>query len=992
VTKKGARRAGRGLSTSTENAMRIPKPLFAVFAACAVGLFGCGSSESANPGSTGGASNAGGAGGGPVAGSGGAPVAGTGGAPVAGTGGAPVAGTGGAPVAGTGGAPVAGSGGTVAFDGGAGTGGYPNADASPPPANPGNRLTYNFNYGWKFIKQDVPAASAAAFDDSSWTDVSLPHTFNDVDNFGVQWVGVRKLYNGKSWYRKHFNIDAADAGRKVFVEFQSMRNMGTVYVNGTNLGFHQDEVSAAGFDISSAVKTGDNVIAVQIDANDLIADRQLTPPADGGAGPTYDWSTQVFYPKYGGLPADAVLYIMDTIHQTLPLWYNLGTQGPYVYADPSTIDTAAKTATLTVESEVQNETNAALDVTLNIELFDRDGKSVATAAAPAQNVAAGAKQIIKAEKALTGVHLWSPDYPYLYTVRSTISVGGKPGDSVDIPFGIRKLSFNATNGFKINGHSTWLAGFAPRTIMDWAASGIPQDWMNELDYLLMKGMNHNFIRPMHVAPVPHMVTSADRLGIIMVAPAGNGEGCTDMTRWPQHVALMQAVMIYFRNNPSVAFYEGCNQTLTQEQMVDIVNLRKQWDPYGSRFAGTRGTDSQVTAMEYQSPMDNIAVSSVRPCWSAEYARQESPRRAWDAYTPIYDPETNQMVATGGYSEVANQGPISTYPTCDFRLDSLEDLSLCFAWRYWEQYARSNFILPEAQRTSQGIMIGGAKIIFNDSSTDGRLQNTEVARVGGVVDGVRIIKDPYYVLKVMASSVPDIHILGHWNYAAGTIKKVYVAANTEAVKLAVYDAAGNLVKDYGDGAVDMQQGANKPNQHIFAFPNVAFAPGKIKAVGLNGGTEVVTDEHVTTGDPAALKLTPIYGPEGWYADGADIALVEIEVVDAQGRRVPTETSDITFTHSGEGTWLGGYNSGMAQAAYPDQGIFKDKVRTDAGVNRVLVRSSRTAGTFTITVSRAGLPDATITLTSKAFAADNLATSWPQHYNPPLPAEPAAVPDN
>jgi beta-galactosidase len=399
-------------------------------------------------------------------------------------------------------------------------------------------------------------------------------------------------------------------------------------------------------------------------------------------------------------------------------------------------------------------------------------------------------------------------------------------------------------------------------------------------------------------------------------------------------------------------------------------------------------------MEYESPMDNVATATDRPCWSAEYARQESPRRAWDAFTPIYNPKTNAMVATGGFSQVSNQGPIATYPGCDFRLNSLEDLSLCFSWRYWEQYMRSNFIVPAADRATKGIMIGGTKIIFNDSSTDGRLQNTEVARVGGVVDGVRIIKDPYYVLKVNAALGPDIHILGHWNYAAGTVKKVYVASSTEAVKLAVYDAAGALIKDYGNGAVDMQQGAGKPNQRIFAFPNVAFAAGKIKAVGLNGGAEVVSDEHVTTGDPAALKLTPIYGPQGWFADGADIALVEIEVVDSAGRRVPIETSDLTFTHSGAGTWIGGYNSAMAQTAYPDQGIFKDKVRTDAGVNRVLVRSTRTAGAFTIKVSRAGLADASITINSQPFVvpASGLATTWPQRYSPPLPAEPAAVPDN
>ena len=50
-----------------------------------------------------------------------------------------------------------------------------------PPASPREKL--NFNFDWKFIRQDVGGAEAPAFDDSSWTTVSTPHSFNDVDSF-----------------------------------------------------------------------------------------------------------------------------------------------------------------------------------------------------------------------------------------------------------------------------------------------------------------------------------------------------------------------------------------------------------------------------------------------------------------------------------------------------------------------------------------------------------------------------------------------------------------------------------------------------------------------------------------------------------------------------------------------------------------------------------------------------------------------------------------
>ena len=50
-----------------------------------------------------------------------------------------------------------------------------------PPASP--RATFNFNPGWKFIREDVTNAEQADFDDSEWADVSLPHTCNDADSY-----------------------------------------------------------------------------------------------------------------------------------------------------------------------------------------------------------------------------------------------------------------------------------------------------------------------------------------------------------------------------------------------------------------------------------------------------------------------------------------------------------------------------------------------------------------------------------------------------------------------------------------------------------------------------------------------------------------------------------------------------------------------------------------------------------------------------------------
>src|SRR5207244_10605150 len=102
--------------------------------------------------------------------------------------------------------------------------------------------------------------------------------------------------------------------------------------------------------------------------------------------------------------------------------------------------------------------------------------------------------------------------------------------------------------------------------------------------------------------------------------------------------------ICHRNPASVACYDGCSSPLTQQQMMDMRAVRDQFDPHGGRFAGARGTDTKATpAYEYGSPMDGTGRSTTIPLWSAEYSREEAPRRVWVAYTQTWDTRSSQLV-------------------------------------------------------------------------------------------------------------------------------------------------------------------------------------------------------------------------------------------------------------------------------------------------------------------------------------------------------------
>ena len=204
--------------------------------------------------------------------------------------------------------------------------------------------------------------------------------------------------------------------------------------------------------------------------------------------------------------------------------------------------------------------------------------------------------------------------------------------------------------------------------------------------------------------------------------------------------------------------------------------------------------------------------------------------------------------------------------------------------------------------------------------------------------MRLPKEAFFAYRVMQNPKPDIHIIGHWTYPQGTKKTVYVFCNGDAVELSVNGKSLGRVDHPEDG-------------YVFAFKDVAWTPGTIKAVGFERGQRVCEHELTTAGPPASVKLTPITRPGGLMADGADVALFDVEVTDAHGRRCPTEERRIDFTLAGPGIWRGGYNSGIVGSTN------NTYLNTECGINRVAVRSTRTPGKITLTAASSGLTPAT-----------------------------------
>lgn len=798
------------------------------------------------------------------------------------------------------------------------------------------REKYNFNSNWKLKVGDIVQAEEMDYSDAEWKSVTLPHAFNEDEAFKLN---IKDLTDTIVWYRKHFRLPADAKGRKVFIEFEGARQGIDLYVNGHLVGQHENGVMAFGFDLTAFVKPGkENVIAARIDNNWDYAEK--------ATGVKYQWSNRNFNANYGGLPKNVWLYVTDKLYQTLPLYSNLQTTGVYIYAED--IQVRARKARIHAESEVKNETKKSQTVGYLVELFDRDGKLVKSFCGEEKKINPGEKIVLSAESEVEGLHFWSWGYGYLYTVKTALCIEGKKTDEVITRTGFRKTRF-ADGKVWLNDRVIQLKGFAQRTSNEWPAVGMSVPaWLSDYSNGLMVKANANLVRWMHVTPWKQDVESCDRVGLIQAMPAGDAEKDCKGRQWEQRKLVMRDAIIYNRNNPSILFYECGNESISREHMLEMKKIRDEFDYHGGRAIGSREM-LDIRDAEYGGEMLYINKSAHHPMWAMEYCRDEGLRKYWDNYSYPYhkDGEGNSAYHSAATGKTKKQADASVY---NRNQDSFTIENVIRWFDYWR----------ERPGTGKRVSSGGAKIIFSDTNT--HFRGVENYRRSGDTDPMRIPKDSYFAHQVMwdgwvDTENPRLHIVGHWNYEPGVVKPVYVVSNTDSVALFLNG------KPMGQAQCDYH--------FLFTFDKIAFTPGVLEAVGYNDGKEAARMQLRTAGKPAKLKLAAIQHPKGWKADGADLVLLQVEVVDAEGNRCPLANDLIHFTVEGPAEWRGGIAQGL------DNYILSEKLPVECGVNRALLRSSVTAGKVVVRAEAEGLASASLELVSSSVEVQNgLSTYIPE----------------
>ena len=353
------------------------------------------------------------------------------------------------------------------------------------------------NANWKFKLLDEGDTSEDQFhlfdfDDSSWQAVSLPHTAH------LEPLVVNNQWQGTCWYRKSFELTNAQLNKKVCIELEAAMNHSKIWINGVLMTVHQGGYLPVVIDVTKYLKSGEkNTIAVRLNNTD----NPITGPKP---------LKRLDFNMYGGLYRNAWLIIKDKVSISHPVLANKVAGGGVFITYPKVDE---KESTLKVKTHVVNEDKQVKMVALHHCIF-YDGKLVKEVKTDAVHIKEGEDKEFVNEISISDAKLWSPKYPNLYTLQTSVIADGKQTDEEVNKFGIREFTFKNKELF-INGEKTFLRGVNRHQEYPFIGYAL-SDNAQYRDAKKIKDAGFNYIRLSHYPQSPAFMDACDELGIIVV--------------------------------------------------------------------------------------------------------------------------------------------------------------------------------------------------------------------------------------------------------------------------------------------------------------------------------------------------------------------------------------------------------------------------------------------------------------------------------------------
>jgi beta-galactosidase len=315
------------------------------------------------------------------------------------------------------------------------------------------------------------------------TIVNLPNTWNDKD-----FMSDKGFYRGEGSYQKDLMIPESDRGKRIFIHFEGVSNVATVFCNWKKVGKHNGAYNGFTVELTDQVKYGEkNTIVVICDNTHQLDMRPIS--AD--------------FNVYGGIYRDVWLEKSDENACISPMFY--GSNGMLVKQK------SVSSSRVHLQTEIHLTTKSDYQgCTVEFSVIDVNGKIVASETT--SNIY-NDKCVINLSVA--NPHLWQGTAdPYLYKVVAVMKRNGKEIDRVEDKTGFRSYYIDNEKGFFLNGQHLKLHGIARH--QEWAgiATALKKE-NHDIDLNLMEEMGINAMRMAHYPQAQYMMDEADRRGFVV---------------------------------------------------------------------------------------------------------------------------------------------------------------------------------------------------------------------------------------------------------------------------------------------------------------------------------------------------------------------------------------------------------------------------------------------------------------------------------------------
>ncbi len=468
--------------------------------------------------------------------------------------------------------------------------------------------------------------------------------------------------------------------------------------------------------------------------------------------------------------------------------------------------------------------------------------------------------------------LWSLENTHRYTAGVVVKSGAKTLDHATTRFGIRTITLDKDKGLFLNGKNIKIHGVNCHQDHAGVGSALP-DYLQYYRIRALKEMGVNAYRTSHNAPTPELLEACDSLGILVM------DENRLINSGPEYLRQWEQLIIRDRNHPSIFMWSIGNE----EGYV-------QANSYGKRLAQSllakqRELDPTRTST-YGADLANVytGINEVIPVRGFNYRiNGVDPYHKDHPDQPIIGTEMGSTVSTRG---IYRKDTIAAY---------LPDEDSTYPW--WANTAEQWW----TRCVDRPWYLGG--FIWTGFDYRGEptpFQWPNISSHFGVMDACGFPKNIYYYYQSWWTDLDVLHISPHWNWKGKEGQPINVWVNSNADNVELFLNGKSL------GKKDMPR-----NRHLEW--DIAYAPGTLEAIAYKKGKKITTKIE-TTGDPTEVAFIPY--KTTMLANGKDATVINVRVIDRQGRDVPDAGNEIQFSVSGDAQFIG-VGNGDPSSHEPDR---------------------------------------------------------------------------